>query len=146
MSCKHQEEAEQQASQALKLVSGRGWEVHVFENLGWHWKLIKRLGPRSIKCGNVFDGEDWTLRLGGRKGTSGVMVYDCMLGVAGSGLPGIHHPSSVREIYVNPDSAVKGAIMDFERWVEQYAELMILIERFRGTNTPMSEGGKLCYP
>jgi hypothetical protein len=41
-------EAEQEAKTALSLLKTSGWKVHVFENVGWHWKITNLDGFLSL--------------------------------------------------------------------------------------------------
>lgn len=48
--------AQRNAKRLLRKLKGKGWRIDVWENLGWHFRLL--LGPLQI---TERDGQYWTL-------------------------------------------------------------------------------------
>jgi hypothetical protein len=107
------------ADELVKQMKGSGWEPVVWENIGWHWKIVS--GPVQVHPG--YYGGFW-----------------CMIGAsptAGSGGPAFWTPQQPKH-FKDPNRAVTDALLHVWKFVDRVTETLAAAKLAAGVTGPKS--------
>lgn len=111
--------AHREANATLRKLKTRGWEVRVWENIGWHWQLTNRLCGMSLSPFHIRKGQLITATRRARKSFTefGCMMHDGDVKNESAGSMQFSH----FKYFKDPNTAVAEMFKEASAWFEAQA-------------------------